>query len=109
MVSVKVIMNSAVETIFASKCCNTNVIDQNLEIIISNDGSRPVIMTNHFTLENEHETVSYPNLYPPWNQTIAPGDKAAFYCSMDSSVLEQYRTITIFDNEENSYSFPIQG
>jgi len=103
MLDVKVIMNSCMEEVLGFKCCG--LPDQNLEMHIRNLGEQPVTVSGRFILENETETLTCNHLFPPWEQTINPGQATAFYCSMDESVWNRYQTLTISDKEGNMYRF----
>jgi len=103
-----VIMNTAVEDVIAFKCCS--LPDQNLEIQVRNTGNRPVMVPGYFKLDAKSgESLRIDHAYPPWGQTLEPGDSVAFYCSMDERVWEKYRTLTIFDGDGNGYSVPIRA
>jgi len=106
MLEIEIIMNSSVEAILAFKCCS--LPDQNLEIHLINNGDRPLTVPTFFLLENGQEKKKITNVYPPGSVTVAPGDRAAIYCSMDEMVWEQYDTITFLDQESNTYRFPIR-
>jgi len=106
MLSVKIIMNSCMEEVLSFKCSNLH--DQNLEMHVLNKGDRPVAVHGHIVLENEEDILECNHLFPPWEQTVRPGQGAAFYCSMDPLVWEQYETLTIVDKEGNPYRFSIK-
>ena len=106
MLDVKVIMNSCMEELLGFKCCG--LPDQNLEVHIRNNGDQPVTVSGRFSLENEKETFDCNHLFPPWEQTISPGDATAFYCSMDESVWNRYQTLTLSDKEGRAYRFSIK-
>ena len=106
MLNVKVIMNSFMEEVLSFKCSSLH--DQNLEMHVLNRGDHPVTVPGYFRLENENASLECRHLYPPWEQTIKPGEGAAFYCSLDPLVWGQYRYLTIVDSEGNSYKFSIK-
>ncbi|MFO8101692.1 MAG: hypothetical protein R6U37_05970 [Dehalococcoidia bacterium] len=106
MLNVKIIMNSYMEEVLSFKCSSLH--NQNLEMHVLNNGNRPVTVPGYFKLENEDDILECRHLFPPREQTIQPGDGAAFYCSLDPQVWEQYRYLTVFDQEGNPYRFPIK-
>jgi hypothetical protein len=105
MLEIKVIMNSCVEEVLGFKCCNLS--GMNLEIIIHNRGNQATVTPDFFVLENESGTETFRNLYPPWPQTIAPGDCTAQYCNMDENCWQKYRTLIISDKDGRPYRIPI--
>ncbi len=104
MLTIKVIMNSCMEEVLAFKCCN--IPNQNLEMHVRNVGDRPVTVLSRFSLENDRAVWDYGLLFPPWEQTLAPGEAVAYYCSMDPLLWEQYAVISLFDKEGRVYRFP---
>jgi len=105
MLSVKIIMNSVMEEILAFKCCN--ISGQNLEMHVHNLGEHTVKVPGRFILESENDTLDCSHLFPPWEQEIDPGGALAFYCSLDPLLWDRYQTLTMFDQDGASYSFPI--
>ena len=103
MLEVKIIMNSVMEEILAFRCCN--IPNQNLEMHVNNVGDRPVTVPGRFVLENEKSSLDCSHLFPPWDQTIQPGEGVAFYCCMDESEWKRYKTLTVFDKNGNAYKF----
>ena len=104
MLEVKIIMDSSVEDVIAFKCCS--LPDQNLEIHLRNTGGQMATIPGYFVLENESERKKIENVYPPGGLRIPPGELAALYCQMDPAEWAQYRTITFFDSDGGSHSFP---
>lgn len=103
MLALRVIMNSPMEEILAFKCCS--IPNQNLEMHVRNRGDRSITITPRFVLENERNCWECAHLFPPWEQTLAPGEAAAYYCSMPPPLWEQFTAISIFDREGNAYRF----
>jgi hypothetical protein len=104
MLVIKLIMNSAVEDVLAFKtCCGLKVTDQNLEILVTNEGNRPVTVNSRFDLELEGETRSFVNLLPQPNQKILPGEIKAFYCQMDEELWKKARRLVLFDSDGNQH------
>lgn len=106
MLDVRIIMNSVMEEILAFKCCN--IPNQNFEMHVDNRGDHPVTVPGKLLLENETGAADWYYLFPPWTQTIQPGEGAAFYCTMDERMWRRYRALTIFDGEGNAYRFDAQ-
>jgi hypothetical protein len=108
MLEIRLIMNSAVEDIFAFKtCCGLKMFDQNLEIHLINRGRTPVDVPSRFDLETPEGIRRYDNLLPPGDLRIKPGEIKAFYCSMDENLWEKSRGLVFYDQEGNRYPVPI--
>ena len=99
-----VIMNSAVETIFAAKCCA--IPDANLEIILTNTGETGISVTGGFLIENGSDCHAL-HLYPQGVRAIAAGECAAFYGSLDASRWPTGRTLAITDTNGRRYRFEL--
>ena len=99
-----VIMNSAVETIFAAKCCA--ITDANLEIILTNTGETAITVTGRFSLEGDSDRHAL-HLYPPGARTIAAGECAAFYGSLDANCWSTGQTLAIADANGRRYRFEL--
>ena len=104
MLKLSVILNSAVETIFAAKCCA--ISDANLEIIIANQGDAPITLTGQFALEGDGGTRPL-NLYPQGRRIIAAGEAAAFYGSTDPQSWAVWRTLVAVDDGGLRHRFDI--
>jgi hypothetical protein len=104
VLEVRVNMNSSVEDVLAFKtCCNLKLSDQNLEILIENKGTTPVVVPSYFDLEADDETIRIQTLIPSGDQTIPPGETIAFYCQMDEAVWQKSKRLVMFDSEGNRY------
>jgi hypothetical protein len=104
MLKLKVIMNSGVEEIFAAKCYA--IPDANLEIILTNVSSSPVTVAGHFSLTGAKRTEAL-NLFPQGERTLAPGESASYYSTMDPDRWAGYRKITITDTNGHMHAFEI--
>jgi hypothetical protein len=97
-------MNSSVEDVLAFKtCCNLKLSDQNLEILVKNQGATPVVVPSYFDLESDDGTLRIQTLIPSGNQTIPPGETIAFYCQLDETLWKKSKRLTMFDAENNRY------
>jgi len=97
-------MNSAVEEIFAFKtCCGARAFDQNLEILIKNRGSHPVVVPSYCDLHGTRGTHRIATLMPNGDQQIRPGEVKAFYCMMDEVLWKEARELVFYDKEGNVY------
>lgn len=106
---IRAIMNSAVEDVFNFKtgCC-LRLFDQNLEIQVENRRRYPIIIPSHFDLEGEDGSIRrIATLMPAGYQEICPGDIKAFYCQMDEEIWNHSKSLTIYDNDGNSYPVEI--
>jgi hypothetical protein len=104
MLEIRPIMNSAVEEILGFKtCCGMRTFDQNLEILVTNRGDRPVVVVGRFDLVDERGVYRVRTLMPPGDQRIRPGHTIAFYCMMDESLWAAAREIVFHDTEGNPY------
>jgi hypothetical protein len=104
MLKLKVIMNSGVEEIFAAKCCA--IPDANLEIILTNESSSPVTVAGRFSLAGAKETEAL-NLFPQGEKTLAPGEAASYYGTMDPDRWAGYRKITLAATNEPMHTFEL--
>ena len=101
-------MNSSVEDVLAFKtCCNLKMDDQNLEILVKNKGSSPVVVPSHFDLESDDEPVRIQTLIPSGDQTIEPGELMAFYCQMDEILWHKSQRLVMFDSDGHRYPVEI--
>ncbi|MFZ5868719.1 MAG: hypothetical protein ACOYXY_22770, partial [Thermodesulfobacteriota bacterium] len=109
MLQIRLIMNSPTEEILGFKtCCGLKMFDQNLEILVTNGGDRPVIVPSYFDLESEAGTERVTAVMPHGEHRIDPGDIMAFYCSMDESRWSKAQRLVFYDNGGNSYPIPIE-
>ncbi len=97
-------MNSSMEDVLSCRCAGLH--NQNMELHVYNTGNQPVTIQKYFVLKSITETYKCENLFPPWEQTIAPGCATAFYCEFDQNNWKNYHTIVIYDIEDNEYRFP---
>ncbi len=108
MLDITPIMNSSAEEILAFKtCCRFNAWDQNLEIMVKNNGDRPIVVTSCFDLERDEGVRRFDTLLPSGNQRIGPGQFICFYCFMDEQVWNQAKRMVFFDTEGNRYPVSI--
>ncbi|MBW1681732.1 MAG: hypothetical protein JRF59_12855 [Deltaproteobacteria bacterium] len=104
MLRIRPIMNSAVEEIFAFKvCCGPKAFDQNLEILITNEGDLPVEVQSRFDLRSGSQIHRFDTLMPHGLQRIEPGRVIAFYCNMDEVLWEKSEELIFYDREGNAY------
>lgn len=104
MLEISAAMNSGVEEIFAFKtCCGMRVSDQNLEILIKNRGSHPVVVPSYCDLHGIRGTRRITTLMPNGDQEILPGEIKAFYCMMDDVLWNESRELAFYDKEGNAY------
>jgi hypothetical protein len=108
MITIRPIMNSAVEEIFAFKtCCGLKVFDQNLEIHMTNLGVAPVRIQGYFDLALPSGVHRVETLFPPGELLIAPGEIRAFYCTMDETLWEDAESMTFRDTDGRNYRCPV--
>ena len=107
-VQIKTFMNSAVEDVLAFRtCCSLKAFDQNLEIHIINKGDQSLQVPSYFDLLGEFGTLRVDTLLPHGEQSLAPGQTIAFYCTMDEKQWEQARQMIFYDSRGNAYSTDI--
>jgi hypothetical protein len=105
VLEIRPIMNSAVEEILGFKtCCGMRAFDQNLEILVTNRGDRPVVLLSRFDLVSEGGVHGVETLIPPGRQSIQPGQTLSFYCTMDESRWAAARGMVFQDIEGNPYA-----
>ena len=98
MLEINIIMNSAVEEIFAFKtCCGLKVMDQNLEIHVKNTGDCPVTVPSWFDLEGEGGSQRISTLTPAGEHRLAPGEMIGFYCYMDEELWNKASRVVFHD------------
>ncbi|MBU1741244.1 MAG: hypothetical protein KKC37_06830 [Proteobacteria bacterium] len=105
MLKIRPIINSGVDEIFGFKtCCGARAFDQNLELLLTNQGPTPLTIPSHCDLETDRgpERVDY--LMPHGPQRIAPGETRAFYCQMDDSRWRRVTRIVFYDTQGRSYA-----
>jgi hypothetical protein len=104
VLEIRVNMNSSVEDVLAFKtCCNLKMADQNLEILVENKGSSPVVVPSYFDLESDTGAVRIQTLIPSGDQTIKPGEVIAFYCQMDETLFSKSKRLVMYDSKNNRY------
>ncbi len=107
--TIKTFMNSAVEDVLAFRtCCSLKVFDQNLEVHITNRGGQGIRVPSYFDLTGEFGTRRVDTLLPHGEQTLAPGQTIAFYCTMDEKQWEQAWEMVFYDSRGNAYSTDIK-
>ncbi len=108
MLEINIIMNSAVAEIFAFKtCCGLKVMDQNLEIHITNTGQNPVTVPSWFDLETEDGRRRISNLMPAGEHNLAPGEMIGFYCYMDEELWNKAKSLAFQDLDGKVYPVSI--
>ncbi|MBM4327604.1 MAG: hypothetical protein FJ118_10635 [Deltaproteobacteria bacterium] len=109
MLQIRVIMNSSTEEILGFKtCCGLKMFDQNLEILLANQGNQPVIVPSYFDLESEAGAERVTAVMPHGEHRIEPGDIMAFYCTMDESKWNKASRLVFYDSGGNSYPVALQ-
>ena len=110
MLEIRPIMNSSAQEILAFKtCCRFNAWDQNLEIMVKNNGDRPVVVTSCFDLEGDDGVRRIDTLLPSGKQTLDPGQFISFYCFMDEQVWNHAKRMVFFDAEGNRYPVSVES
>jgi len=110
MLEIRPMMNSSAEDVLAFKtCCSLNAWDQNLEIMVKNNGNRPVVVPSFFDLEGGDGVKRIDTLMPSGDQRIEPGRFMSFYCFMDEQVWKRAKRMVFFDTEGNKYSVEIEA
>jgi len=105
---IKPIMNSSVEDVLAFRtCCSLKVFDQNLEIHITNLGKESLKIQSYCDLKGTLGTRRVDTLMPHGEQSVAPGQTIAFYCTMDEKQWEHARKLIFYDSHGNPYSTDI--
>jgi hypothetical protein len=108
VLEIRVNMNSSVEDVLAFKtCCNLKLSDQNLEILVENKGTSPIVIPSYFDLEGDNDPLRIQTLIPSGDQTLPPGEVIAFYCQMDETIWAKSKTLVMFDKEGNRYPVEI--
>ncbi len=107
MLEIRVIMNSSIEDVLSFKCCNLH--DQNCEIHLKNIGPDPITLPCACELVRGDSRLRIDTLYPGGICTIAPGEVAAFYCTLEEEVFSEYESIAFFDTEGREYMAPLQA
>ena len=99
-----VIVNSSVEAIFAAKCCA--IPDANLEVILTNTGEEAITVTGRFALKGD--SGCHPlHLFPQGTRTIAAGEGAAFYGSVDAESWPAWRSLAVTDASGRRHRFAL--
>jgi hypothetical protein len=106
MLEIRVIMNSSIEEVLSFKCCNLH--DQNCEIHLKNIGTEPIRVPSSCELTSEDSEIRIDTLYPGGTATIAPGETAACYCTLDEAVFSRYQSIVFTDTEGRRYRAPLE-
>ncbi len=93
---IQVQMNSDVEDVLAFKtCCGLKMMDQNLEIRLTNHTDRDLKIDGGFQLETEAGNERLDGITPVGTTVIRPGYTAAFYCYMDERRWKQVRALEV--------------
>ena len=109
MLKIKAIMNSGVEDVFNFKtCCGIRAFDQNLEIRLTNETGRDIVVPSCFELEGGKGTRKIDTLMPHGHRPIAAGETIAFYCAMDPETWQAASRMTFYDTAGNRYSSKIE-
>jgi len=109
MIDIRATMNSPVEEILAFKtCCGVRAFDQNLEILLKNRGSRPVVVPSYFDLHGARGTCRINTLMPNGYLQVLPREVKAFYCMMDEVLWNAAREMVFYDTEGNTYPVAVQ-
>jgi len=104
MLQVKISMNSSTGEVLAFKtCCGLQVFDQNLEILVTNQGPQPVVLLSEMDLVLDNETRRIRNLMPSGEQSIGPGEVKAFYCQMDEELWQRARELILLGVSGQAY------
>lgn len=110
MLRIQVNMNSPTGEVLAFKtCCNLRMQDQNLEILVRNEGAESVVVKSFFDLETDRGSRRFHTLLPSPEQHIEPGDIKAFYCQMDDQTWESARRLILHDKAGNRYPVELQA
>ena len=104
--SLTVIMNSGVESVFAAKCCA--IQDANLEIMVTNTAKRPIAVNGRFELSGKAGTQPL-NLYPQGESVIEPNQSASFYGSMEPQRWSTWQTLTVTDSSGRKHRFNLDS
>jgi hypothetical protein len=106
--SIRPIMNSSIEDIFAFKtCCGLRVFDQNLEIHITNHTHHPIYIPSHFDLKDASGWHRIDTLIPHGEQCVLPDETIAFYCAMDEQRWKEAQKIIFYDREGHNYAVAV--
>ena len=109
MLEIQLNMNSPVEDILAFKtCCGLKMFDANLEILITNRGKKPALLTGWFDLEGDGESKRISAMMPPGEQRIRPGEIKAFYCQMDEQLWQRSLRLVVQDDKGNRFAAKIR-
>lgn len=101
-------MNSCVEDIFDFKtCCGLKLMDQNLELLVTNRGPATVLVPSRCDLRGEWGSHGVGNLLPHGLHALAPGQTMAFYCAMDEGLWRRAEMVVFFDDKGNEYACPV--
>jgi hypothetical protein len=110
MLDITATMNSAVDEIFAFKtCCGMRAFDQNLEILIRNRGTLPVVVRSYCDLRGIRGSRRIGTLMPQGGQEILPGEIKAFYATMDDVLWNEARELVFYDTEGKAYRRTLGG
>jgi hypothetical protein len=105
---IEVILNSAVADVIGFKCCN--LPDLTLELHVKNTGETEARLSGQgFEMEDAEGRRAPWNLYPPWEQVIAPGASAAFYAAMDEAAWSVVRVVHARDREGEEWRWEVNG
>ncbi len=106
---IRTIINSGVGQIFDFKtCCGARAFDQNLEILLTNDGPGPVIVSGWCDLETEAGLERIDYLMPHGPQRLAPGETKGFYCTMDETRWSRVRRVIFYDQAGHRHAAAVE-
>jgi len=100
---IQVITDSPMQDIFAVKCCSFKLLDQNLEVIVTNTGDTPVRVRSHFDVIGPWGTNRIENLIPQGDPVIEPDCSTSFYCYLDEVRQSEMKAIVMHDADGMTY------
>lgn len=110
MITVRPIMNSCAEDVLAFKtCCSLKMFEQNLEIILENNGENTVVIQGYFDLVGDYGKKRITNLVPPGEIVVESNDCIACYCNMDEELWNRSQRIRFYNRNGAAYETIIRG
>ena len=95
MLDIAIIVDSPVESVLDFKCCQ--LAGLNIEVLVRNRGPAPATVGGPLRFTAADGRTGYLDLYPFGPVTVAPGDVAALYGSMDADRLRHCHRFTLCD------------
>ncbi len=93
-------MDSGSGEILAFKtCCGLSLRDQNLEILVKNEGETPRRVQSRFEAVAADGVHRVDNLLPSGVQDVPPGQSIAFYVQMDEEIWKRTETLRFFEED----------